>query len=117
MARSAPNGTSHQKIGIALPAVVHDGITRTAANIDPSWHDLDAGSFLTRHAERTSALINDADAAGLAEMRFGEGQDQKGITLMVTLGTGIGSSVFVDGVLLPNTELGHLHINGMIAEQ
>ena len=116
-------------VGITLPSVVKDGIAHTAANIDPSWPGTDAvtlfGERLGRSsdAQRSGAgpsrsvhVLNDADAAGLAEMRFGVGQGRGGVVCMLTIGTGIGSAVFHDGVLLPSTEFGHLQVDGHDAE-
>jgi polyphosphate glucokinase len=103
-------------VGVAVPAVVMHGVARTAANIDPAWIDCDIGQLLQEALGRPVAALNDADAAGLAEMRFGAGRDRRGTVVLLTLGTGIGSSVFVDGVLLPNTEFGHLDIRGKDAE-
>ena len=105
------------RVGVAVPAVVMHGVTRTAANIDPAWIGCDIGRLLNDALERPVVVLNDADAAGMAEMRFGAGQQHRGTVVMLTLGTGIGSAVFVDGVLLPNTEFGHLEIRGKTAEQ
>lgn len=105
-------------VGIGFPGVVRHGVTATAANLDPAWISTDAADVFSRHlGDRPVTVINDADAAGLAEMRFGAGTDQSGVVVMVTLGTGIGSAVFVDGKLVPNTEYGHLVIRGTEAEQ
>ncbi len=103
-------------LGVTLPAVVQHGVARTAANIDGGWVDTDAAGLLASATGRQVAVINDADAAGVAEMRFGAGRGVDGVVVMVTLGTGIGSAVFVDGRLVPNTELGHLHLHGGDAE-
>lgn len=103
-------------LGVTLPAVVQHGVTRTAANIDPGWVDADAAALLARATGRAVGVVNDADAAGVAEMRFGAGVGQAGVVVMVTLGTGIGSALFVDGRLVPNTELGHLPLHGGDAE-
>lgn len=103
-------------LGVTLPAVVQHGVARTAANIDPGWIDTDAAGLLAAATGRPVAVINDADAAGVAEMRFGAGAGVDGVVVMVTLGTGIGSAVFVDGRLVPNTELGHLPLHGGDAE-
>ncbi|MDI3389803.1 ROK family protein [Streptomyces sp. B-S-A8] len=106
-------------IGVTFPGVVTGGSTiRTAANVDKSWIDVDARALL---AERTGCgavtVLNDADAAGVAEMHCGAGRDRKGTVLLLTLGTGIGSALFTDGVLVPNTELGHLELHGHDAEK
>jgi polyphosphate glucokinase len=98
-------------VGITFPGVVVEGEVRTAANVHHSWIGVDAARLFGGATVR-----NDADAAGLAEMTFGEGRDKKGTVIMLTLGTGIGSAVFVDGRLVPNTELGHLEIRGKEAE-
>ena len=103
--------------GIGFPAVVLSGIVKTAANIDPSWIGVDADAAFTEALGRPLVVGNDADAAGLAEMRFGAGRGQAGTVLMLTLGTGMGSALFRDGVLLPNTELGHLQLRGKDAER
>lgn len=103
-------------IGLTLPSVVRDGTIETAANIDPSWIGVDAPDFLGQATGRTVGVLNDADAAGVAEMRFGAGRGEAGVVVLVTFGTGIGSALFVDGVLIPNTELGHLHLHGGDAE-
>lgn len=103
-------------VGVTVPAVVHHGVTKTAANIDDSWIDTDADALFTRVLGRPVVVMNDADAAGQAEMHFGAGRDRDGVVLMTTLGTGIGSALFLDGRLLPNTELGHLELDGKKAE-
>ncbi|MDT7744100.1 MAG: polyphosphate glucokinase [Actinomycetota bacterium] len=104
-------------VGITLPSVVKDGVAHTAANIDPSWPGTDAVTlFGERLGRQTVHVLNDADAAGLAEMRFGVGQGRGGVVCMLTIGTGIGSAVFQDGVLLPSTEFGHLQVDGHDAE-
>ena len=99
-------------VGITFPGVVTDGIVRTAANVDKHWVDLDADALFTATLGRPVTMVNDADAAGAAEMRFGAGRGHRGTVLMLTFGTGIGSALFVDGTLLPNTELGHLELDG-----
>ncbi|MEU0385952.1 polyphosphate--glucose phosphotransferase [Streptomyces chartreusis] len=106
-------------VGVTFPGVVTDGATiRTAANVDDSWIDTDARVLL---GERLGGLpvtvVNDADAAGVAEMHFGAGRGRRGTVIVLTFGTGIGSAVFVDGVLVPNTELGHLELDGHDAEK
>jgi polyphosphate glucokinase len=104
-------------VGITYPGVVQDGIVRTAANVDKSWIGTDARELFATATGLTVSVINDADAAGLAEMRFGAGAGQKGTVLMLTLGTGIGSALFIDGILVPNTEFGHIEIRGKEAEK
>jgi polyphosphate glucokinase len=103
-------------IGITFPGVVADGVTRTAANLEPDWIDLDAGSLFGKAVGNPVRVLNDADAAGVAEMTFGAGVGQKGTVLMLTFGTGIGSALFTRGVLVPNTEFGHIEIKGHDAE-
>jgi polyphosphate glucokinase len=103
-------------VGITLPAVIRDGTVETAANIDESWIGVDAVKLLGQAVGRPVAVVNDADAAGIAEMRFGAGRGRTGVVVLVTLGTGIGSAVFVDGALVPNSELGHLHLHHGEAE-
>jgi polyphosphate glucokinase len=104
-------------IGCGLPSVVKDGIVHTAANIDASWIGANAQALIERATGCPTLTINDADAAGLAEVRFGAGRGRSGVVLMVTLGTGIGTALFVDGKLLPNTELGHIEVDGHEAEK
>ncbi|WP_432134798.1 MULTISPECIES: polyphosphate--glucose phosphotransferase [unclassified Streptomyces] len=106
-------------VGLTFPGVVTDGSTiRTAANVDRSWIDTDARAlFGERLGGLPVTVVNDADAAGVAEMNFGAGKDRRGTVILLTFGTGIGSAVFADGVLLPNTELGHLELNGHDAEK
>jgi polyphosphate glucokinase len=99
-----------------LPAVVKDGRARTAANISRGWLGVDARALLRKATQRKVAVINDADAAGYAEMTFGAGRRRRGVVIMVTLGTGIGTALFVNGHLLPNSELGHLTLRGRDAE-
>ncbi|WP_318209005.1 MULTISPECIES: polyphosphate--glucose phosphotransferase [unclassified Streptomyces] len=104
-------------VGVTFPGVVTGSTIRTAANVDTSWIGVDAGTLLS---ERLGGLpvtvLNDADAAGVAEMTFGAGRGRKGTVIMLTFGTGIGSALFVDGRLVPNTELGHLELKGHDAE-
>ena len=103
--------------GVTFPAVVKHGVTYTAANVDRSWIGTNAGELFSRHIGGPVTVVNDADAAGVAEIRFGAGKDRKGVIILVTLGTGIGSAVFLDGQLLPNSEFGHLMIRGKAAER
>lgn len=104
-------------IGVTFPAVVRHGITLTAANVDKSWVDFDAEKLLREVTNMPVVVLNDADAAGVAEMAFGAGKDVKGTVALFTFGTGIGSAFFIDGVLFPNTEMGHLTIRGKDAEK
>jgi polyphosphate glucokinase len=106
-------------VGVTFPGVVTgDSVVRTAANVDAAWVDTDARALL---GERLGGLpvtvVNDADAAGVAEMQFGAGRGRRGTVVLLTFGTGIGSAVFSDGVLVPNTELGHLELKGHDAEK
>lgn len=103
-------------IGCTFPAVVQRGVTLTAANVHEDWIGTDARSLLGKRTGNPVAVLNDADAAGIAEMKFGAGRDRSGLVIILTLGTGIGSAVFINGQLLPNTEFGHLKIRGEIAE-
>jgi len=104
-------------IGVGLPGVAVGGRLLTAANIDPAWVDYPVADKLAKSLKRTVSIINDADAAGIAEMRFGVGRDQPGVVIFLTLGTGVGSGVFVDGILVPNTEFGQMEIRGRPAER
>jgi polyphosphate glucokinase len=104
-------------IGCTFPGVVANGVTRTAANLDQAWIGLDARELLCKSTGQDIRLINDADAAGVAEMTFGAGKGESGTVFMVTFGTGIGSALFVDGILVPNTEFGHVEIRGKDAEE
>lgn len=104
-------------IGIGFPAPIKAGVALMAANISAKWIGTNADELFTRVTGCDCTLINDADAAGLAEMTFGAGRGQPGTVIMVTLGTGIGSAIFLRGKLLPNTEFGHLEMNGKDAEQ
>jgi polyphosphate glucokinase len=106
-------------VGLTFPGVVTGGSTvRTAANVDKSWVDTDARAlFSERLGGLPVTVVNDADAAGIAEMRFGAGKDRMGTVILLTFGTGIGSALFIDGRLVPNTELGHLELHGHDAEK
>jgi polyphosphate glucokinase len=103
-------------VGVTFPAVVRRGVTLSAANVDKSWIGTDADALFTKVVGNEVHVINDADAAGLAEMRYGAGRGRSGVVLVLTFGTGIGSGLFFDGVLVPNTELGHLEVDGHDAE-
>jgi polyphosphate glucokinase len=103
--------------GATFPAVIKDGVARSAANVDSSWIGTNAAELFTKETGASVIVVNDADAAGVAEMEFGAGRGHRGVVLMVTLGTGIGSALFLDGELVPNTELGHLEIRGKEAEK
>jgi len=104
------------EIGCGFPSVVKKGTIFTAANIDNSWIGVDAKGLIEQETQCRTHIINDADAAGLAEMHFGAGRDNKGVVFIVTIGTGLGSALFVNGELLPNVELGHLIVRGREAE-
>ncbi len=103
-------------IGCTFPGVVRQGIVYTAANVDPAWLKKNGCALLEKRTGCSVVLLNDADAAGMAEMRFGAGRGQKGLVMTLTFGTGIGSGLFFDGQLIPNTELGHLEVRGKEAE-
>ncbi|MDQ3783004.1 MAG: ROK family protein [Actinomycetota bacterium] len=103
-------------IGVAIPAVVVRGVAKTAANIDASWIGTNVRRDLERLLDRTVTVLNDADAAALAEMSYGAGRGFDGVVVMLTFGTGVGSGLFVDGTLVPNVELGHMEFEGQIAE-
>jgi polyphosphate glucokinase len=104
-------------VGVGFPAVVVSGVTRSAANVDAGWIDFDADAAMERVLRRPVHLINDADAAGVAEMRFGAGVGRAGTVFLITLGTGTGSALFYNGMLVPNLELGHMEIRGRDAER
>ena len=105
-------------VGIGFPAAIQHGIARTAANVDKSFIGLPIAECFSQHTGCPVYMANDADVAGLAEMRFGAGKDNPGVVLIVTIGTGLGTALFSDGHLLPNTELGHVYLsNGLEAER
>ncbi len=104
------------RVGCTYPGIVKNGVCMTAANVDKAWIGVNIEQLLTETLGQRVSVLNDADAAGLAEMAFGAGRDRRGVVLMLTFGTGIGSALFMDGRLLPNTELGHMEINGRDAE-
>lgn len=103
-------------VGVTFPAIIHHGVARSAANVDKSWIGTDVDSLLTARLGRPVHVMNDADAAGLAEVRYGAGKGVDGTVLVITLGTGIGSALIHNGVLIPNIELGHLEIDSAVAE-
>ncbi|MWK38291.1 ROK family protein [Actinomadura sp. J1-007] len=103
-------------LGVTFPGVVINGVTMSAANVSKSWIGQDAEALFARATGRPVTLVNDADAAGIAEMRLGAGRNRGGTVVLLTLGTGIGSALFSDGVLVPNTEFGHLELHGHDAE-
>ena len=103
-------------VGICFPAVVHNGVTMSAANVSKEWIGLEAEKLFEKGLGRDIHFVNDADAAGYAEVRFGAAKGVQGLVLMTTLGTGIGTALIYNGVLVPNSELGHLEIGGKDAE-
>jgi polyphosphate glucokinase len=103
-------------IGCGFPATVHHGVAFTAANIDQTWINTPVEKLFTATVSNPCFVLNDADAAGIAEVKYGAGKDTKGVVIMVTIGTGLGTAIFVDGKLFPNTELGHIILNDQIAE-
>lgn len=105
-----------QPVGVTFPGVVTHGVVRTAANVDKSWIDTDLAAMLQDRLGRPATVLNDADAAGIAEYHYGAAKDVDGLVMLTTLGTGIGTALFTDGVLVPNTELGHLELDGYDAE-
>jgi len=116
-ARLVQNFSWTGPVGVTFPGVVVDGVVHTAANVDHSWIGVDAAKAFEAATSLTATVLNDADAAGAAEMRFGAGQGVGGTVLLLTFGTGIGSALFTDGVLVPNTEFGHVEIRGKDAEK
>lgn len=104
-------------IGCGFPATIHHGVAFSAANIDASWIQTPVDRIFADATGCPCYVVNDADAAGMAEMRFGAGQGRQGVVMLITIGTGLGSAIFVNGHLHPNTELGHLLMKGDIAEQ
>lgn len=104
-------------VGVGFPAIIQHGKTQSASNIDDEWIGFPALNYLQKGTSCPMSIVNDADAAGIAEIEFGQGVEKKGTTLLLTLGTGIGSALFVDGVLVPNTELGHLKWKGKVFEK
>lgn len=108
--------TWHGPIGCGFPAAVRHEIVKTASNIDKSWIGINAASEIKKATKCEAHVVNDVDAAGYAEINFGAGQGEKGTVVVAAFGTGIGTAVFTEGVLLPNTEFGHLMLRGKIAE-
>jgi polyphosphate glucokinase len=101
-------------VGLTFPAVVQNGFIRTAANIDKSWIGTDAEKMVSEKIGLPTFVVNDADAAGMAEMKFGSGKGRKGLVVILTIGTGIGSALFLKKKLVPNTEFGHINLNSGI---
>ena len=116
-AGGAGAGVGESPIGIAIPAVAQRGVARSAANIDRSWVDVDVDALFTERLGRPVHVVNDADAAGVAEGHYGVAKGVDGLVILTTLGTGIGSAFLLDGKLMPNSELGHLEIDGYDAEK
>lgn len=106
----------HGPVGCGFPAAIQGGVALTAANVHKTWIGTDVAALFTEVTGCPTRLINDADAAGLAEMAFGAGRGRRGVVVIVTIGTGLGTSLFTDGRLVPNTELGHIEIRGEDAE-
>jgi polyphosphate glucokinase len=107
-------------VGVTLPCVIKHGVALTAANVDKGWMNTDAAALFAQRLGRKPeevTVLNDADAAGMAEIRYGDAADHKGTVVLLTFGTGIGSAVFLDGKLVPNTEFGHLEVDGHDAEK
>lgn len=104
-------------VGVTFPAVIQHGVAKTAANVHDSWIGTDVDALLTERTGHDVFVVNDADAAGIAEVEFGAGRDVPGVVLVTTLGTGVGTAMFIDGELVPNTELGHLLLHGTDAEK
>ena len=104
-------------VGVGLPGVTMDQTLMSAANIDPTWVGFPVIERLRKVTGRPVSIVNDADAAGIAEMRFGVGRGRRGVVIFLTLGTGLGSGVFIDGILVPNTEFGQMEIRGRPAER
>ena len=113
----APGEADGFPVGVGIPAAIRHGTTMTAANIDSAWVGFPAEREMSVVLRRTVAVGNDADVAGLAELRFGAGRGHSGLVIVLTIGTGIGSALFIDGHLVPNTEIGHLEMRGRDAEE
>jgi polyphosphate glucokinase len=116
IATAVANLPGSHAIGLAFPSVITRGVVRTAAHLNKAWIGQPLAAMAAQHLGRAVIAINDADAAGLAELSFGAAKDVSGTVLLLTLGTGIGSALFIDGHLVPNTELGHLEVQGREAE-
>jgi polyphosphate glucokinase len=102
--------------GVTFPGIVKKNVIYSATNVDHSWLEVDASELFHRHLGGPVRVVNDADAAGIAEMNFGAGRGKRGVVIMLTFGTGIGSAIFHDGILVPNTELGHIQLRGKDVE-
>ncbi|WP_144930813.1 polyphosphate--glucose phosphotransferase [Kocuria marina] len=110
----APAADSH--VGIVFPAIIKNGVALSAANVDKSWINTNVDALMTETLGREVEALNDADGAGLAEAHYGAGKGKEGLVMVITLGTGIGSAMILNGQLVPNAELGHLEIDGFDAE-
>lgn len=110
----APAPDSH--VGIVFPAIIKNGVALSAANVDKSWINTDVDTLMTETLGREVEALNDADGAGLAEAHYGAGRGKEGLVMVITLGTGIGSAMILNGQLVPNAELGHLEVDGHDAE-
>jgi polyphosphate glucokinase len=117
LASVVSNIPGEHAVGLAFPSVIRNGVVRTAANLNKAWIGQPLAELAGKRLERPVIAINDADAAGLAELRYGAARGVPGTVLLLTLGTGIGSALFVDGRLVPNTELGHIQVAGREAEK
>ena len=109
--------TKDTPVGICFPAVVKHGVAKSAANVSSEWIEFDADAHFTKALKRDVHMLNDADAAGYAEAKYGAAKKQKGLTILATLGTGIGTALLYNGTLIPNSELGHLPLHGESAEK
>ena len=116
LAEVAGHWKGDDAVGVTFPGVVRNGVVATAANLHADWIGLDAAALFSERTGRRAVVLNDADAAGVAEVAFGAGRNVSGVVLLLTFGTGIGSALFLDGRLVPNTELGHLELGGADAE-
>lgn len=116
VAQAASGGDDKSALGLTFPGVVVDGVVGTAIHLHPSWVGVNLADVATERLGRPTTVLNDADAAGVAEVAYGAAKGHKGVVLMLTFGTGVGSGLFVDGALVPNTELGHLPFRGSDAE-
>jgi polyphosphate glucokinase len=117
LASVVSNIPGEHAVGLAFPSVIRNGVVRTAANLNKAWIGQSLAELAANRLQRSVVAINDADAAGLAELRYGAARGVPGTVLLLTLGTGIGSALFVDGRLVPNTEFGHLQVAGREAEK
>ena len=113
LVKNLPGSNKELPIGICFPAVVQHGVTMSAANVSDDWIGLDADRLFEATLNRRVHVVNDADAAGYAEIKYGAGKRRDGLVIMTTLGTGIGAAIFMNGKLVPNAELGHLEIDGV----